>query len=401
MRLLFVSAQMAAHVDWGGYLATAITLARRGHAVTWASGAALGPLIAHAGLPFAQMAETGWRWPPPPPLDARTFADPAVYRAQRELRSLDQWLDTERVAAAAHELAALIEATRADAVITEMFMAAAGLAAEATGRPLAVAGWPAHRPTGGEAGRSTLLQEAQGRLAALLDAFGLEGTNFQRSGPPALLSPRLHLTYWGPSWFAGAKLLEQTQHAGGRAAPPLPPDCGLPPPDERPWVFITLGTNFTGDDAFFVNAAQAAARLGCVPVAALGARPEAERAALATRLPPGTVLREVVDFRAVLPYCAAAIHHGGAGTTHALALHAVPQVVVAHAADQERQALGVRRSGVGVALAAREASAERLESALAALLPDRSAFRERAQAVQAEFAALGGLARAAELIEAM
>lgn len=404
MRLLFLSAQVAAHLDWGGYLATAVALAQRGHTVTWASGAALAPHIARAGLRFAPLAETGWRWPPPPPLDPHAFPNPDEYQAQRALRALDQWLDPARVGAAAHAIAALIARTQADAVVSEMFVAAAGLAAEAAGQPLVVAGWPAHRPATEVAadaapGRANLVQVARARLDGLLGDFGLSGVNFQRAGAPALLSPRLHVTYWGPSWFAGADLLPQTQHAGGRAPVPLPPDPGLPPPDERPWVFVTLGTNFGGDEAFFANAAQAAARLGCVPVTALGALANGARARLAARLPRAAALRDVVDFRAVLPYCAAAIHHGGAGTAHALALHGVPQVVVPHAADQERQALGVRRSGVGVALAAREATEARLETALAALLPDRSVFRACAQAVQAEFAALGGIPRAAELIE--
>ena len=306
--------------------------------------------------------------------------------------------------AAARTIGALIERTHADAVVSEMFVAAAGLAAEAAGKPLVVAGWPAHRPATEVAadaapGRTNIVHAARARLDALLAEFGLSGVNFQRAGAPALLSPRLHVSYWGPSWFAGADLLPQTQHVGGHAPRPLPPDPGLPPPDDRPWLFITLGTNFSGDEAFFVSAATAAARLGCVPVTALGSATEETRARLAARLPDSAVLRDVVDFRAVLPYCAAAIHHGGAGTTHALVLRGVPQVVVPHAADQERQALGVRRSGVGIALAAREATAARLEAALAALLPDRSAYRARAQAVQAEFAALGGVPRAAQLIE--
>ena len=42
MRLLFCSAQLPGHLDWGGYLPTAVELAQRGHTVLWASGAAVG-----------------------------------------------------------------------------------------------------------------------------------------------------------------------------------------------------------------------------------------------------------------------------------------------------------------------------------------------------------------------
>ena len=70
MRLLFCSAQLPGHLDWGGYLATAVELAQRGHTVLWASGAAVGKRIVAAGLSFQVLEETGWRWPPPPPLPA-------------------------------------------------------------------------------------------------------------------------------------------------------------------------------------------------------------------------------------------------------------------------------------------------------------------------------------------
>ena len=62
MRFLFVSAQLPGHLDWGGYLATAVALKRRGHAVLWASGAAVNGLVMATGVEFHELAETGWRW---------------------------------------------------------------------------------------------------------------------------------------------------------------------------------------------------------------------------------------------------------------------------------------------------------------------------------------------------
>ena len=41
MRILCVSAQLPGHLDWGGYLATAAELARRGHDMLWTSGIAV------------------------------------------------------------------------------------------------------------------------------------------------------------------------------------------------------------------------------------------------------------------------------------------------------------------------------------------------------------------------
>ena len=123
-----------------------------------------------------------------------------------------------------------------------------------------------------------------------------------------------------------------------------------------------------------------------------------QRQALLARLPQNAQVYEQVDFAHLLPRLAAAIHHGGAGTTHALVTHAVPQIIVPHAADQAHQAQGIVRSGVGIYLPAKEVTIERLVQALAQLLPDLSKYRVNAQALRDEFASLGGIKRAATLL---
>ena len=167
-------------------------------------------------------------------------------------------------------------------------------------------------------------------------------------------------------------------------------------------MLITLGTSFNADPNFFIAATHAADQLGCVPLLALGAPPSAPWVQqLRGRLPRAAVLRERVDFAAVLPDVAAAIHHGGAGTTHALVTHAVPQIVVPHAADQVRQAQGVMRSRVGLHVPPKQATIAVLVDALARVLPDLSPLRAAAVDLQAEFHALGGVPTAADRIEAL
>jgi UDP:flavonoid glycosyltransferase YjiC (YdhE family) len=229
--------------------------------------------------------------------------------------------------------------------------------------------------------------------------------NWTKEGPPALCSPHMHITYWSPSWFAGMALGPQTVHVGGLAgegaAIPLP-KSGLPSPDDAPWILITLGTSFNVDPNFFMAAAHAADQLGCFPLIALGAPEDAEWVQrMLPRLPQSAMVRSHLDFGAFLPHVAAAIHHGGAGTTHALVVHGVPQLVVPHAADQMRQAQGVMRSGAGYFLPAKEVSVPRLVELLAQILPDRSPERGQAAALQKEFAALGGVPRAAEYLESL
>lgn len=411
MRILCVSAQLPGHLDWGGYLATAIELQRRGHEALWASGIAVAERIGRAGLPFHGLLETGWRWPPPPPLVPKDDTDPQSIQQQRQLRALDQWLEVERVAKAAGELKELINRFQPDLILSEMFIAAAGLVAEESDIPLVIMGWPAP-PAAQAIGADVMVSIARNRLDELLARYSLRGINWMSDGPPALSSPLLHLTYWSPGWFAGMAMGSQTVHVGGLRPQPrnegyskaamMLGEVVIPSPEDAPWVLITLGTSFNVDPNFFIAATHAAAELGCLPLLAVGAPLEREWVqAMKPRLPAGTVIRPHVDFDTLLPHVAAAIHHGGAGTTHALVLHAVPQIVVPHAADQMRQAQGVMRSRVGHYLPAKEVTIPRLVQALAQILPDLSPWRAQAVALQTEFDALGGVPAAARQIEGL
>lgn len=405
MRILCVSAQLPGHLDWGGYLATAAELRRRGHQVLWVSGHAVAQTVTQAGVDFQALPETGWRWPPPLPLKPAPDADPVAVQREKQVRALDQWLDTERVVAAVDELTVVVGRFRPDLILCEMFMVAAGIVAERYGSPLVVVGWPAPPPSV-TTGADEMVALARGRLATLLEQASVQGCHFTQAGPPSLAAEQGHITYWSPTWFDGARLGEKTVHFGGRRRnphPAYPPDASLTSPDEVPWVLITLGTSFNADPNFFIAAAHAADQMGCLPILALGTTPSDANwtHALRGRLPAGAVVRPWVDFAGTMPYIGASIHHGGAGTTHALVTHGVPQIVVPHAADQVRQAQGIMRSGVGFYLPPKEVTIARLVDALAQSLPDRADVRARATALQTEFDALGGVPAAADHIEAL
>ena len=400
MRILCASAQLPGHLDWGGYLQTAAELRRRGHELLWVTGREVAPFLDHMAMPAHFLAETGWRWPPPPPLQPPPDIDPEELRRLRALRALDQWLDEERVLTATTDLIAVGEQFRPDLIVSEVFLSAAGLAAEALDLPFAIAGWPAMQPKAA-GGNEAVVREARARLARVSSHFGLTGRNWTEVGPPAQESPALHITYWSPSWYRDVDLLPQTVHVGGAARV----STGSVPvtwPNELPWVFITLGTSFGRDANFFVASARAAVELGCVPILALAGQFTAEQeTALRSYLPAEAIVEQAIDLPTVLPNVAAAIHHGGAGVTHALVTHGVPQIIVPHAADQMHQAQGVMRGRAGIYVAAKEATVEALVNALAQVLPDLAAVRQGATALQAEFATLGGVVKAADLLEAL
>lgn len=407
MRVLFASAPLAGHLDWGGMLKTAVALSAHGHVVHWVSGAGVERTLAAAEIDFTRVDETGWRWPPPPPLPQTAGRSREEVTRLRQERSLDQWLDVERVTRATLSLLDVVHRVRPDVIVAEMFMAGAALAAEATRTPLAVAGWPAPaEPRADDAAAShPLTARSRARLQTLLNRFDLGGTNWTAAGPAAICSPQIHISYFSPTWYGrDARHGAQTRYVGGVAAgTPPAPAADLPDPDQAPWVLITLGTSFNRDPDFFAAAAQAALQLGARPILAVG--PGADLTEIFTRIPrpahPDLVIRERVLFDNVLPYTGAAIHHGGAGTTHAMILQAVPQLVVPHAGDQRRQAQGVARTGIGFHIAPHQATVANLTAGLAEILPDRSVQRTQARRLAAEFQALGGPPVAARTVEAL
>ena len=88
------------------------------------------------------------------------------------------------------------------------------------------------------------------------------------------------------------------------------------------------------------------------------------------------------------------------GTTHALVTRGIPQIVVPKAADQARQASGVARSGVGYHIPPKQLTVALAVKALQNILADDAPPRLNAASLQREFASLGGIPKAAQLLVA-
>lgn len=106
-----------------------------------------------------------------------------------------------------------------------------------------------------------------------------------------------------------------------------------------------------------------------------------------------------LDHDAVLPRCAAAVHHGGAGTTAAAVGAGLPSVVCSVFADQPFWGTRLERLGAGTHMPFSDLDEQRLTAALrTALAPAvRSRAAELGQQLRAEPPAA---ARAADLVEA-
>lgn len=400
----FTSAPLAGHLDWGGFLKTALCLKDQGHEVLWVSGSSIGNTVTQAGIDFQPVKQTGWLWPPPPVPDLSAIP-PQQAVMLRYQRALDTWLSESLVGDAAESLIQLAaDIGKPDMIVTDPFLSAAALAAEAIGCPLAVCGWVAQQDldeTKFFPVQKTLAAESQQRIERLLERFGLQGVNFAQGPTPSVLSPHLHISYFNEQWYQSesAILSPQNRFVGGRPHPSAAPTPQwlLDIPESIPLILITLGSVFTGDLGFFSWAAQAAAHLRHVPVVVIGNNPftPEEKTTLKQSLPPVTRLLNWVDYEQVLPRSRLIIHHGGMGTTHAAAVHGIPQLVVPHAADQRGQARRVAQVKVGLNLTAHDVRNGALLEGAKALLTDQR-VQANAHQFAADLAALGGPEKAAE-----
>lgn len=161
-----------------------------------------------------------------------------------------------------------------------------------------------------------------------------------------------------------------------------------PPP-----VYVGFGTMKLADRSVTATVVEALKRSGHRGILLRGSDEEE-----GADLPVGFFGIRSVPFRWLFPRVAAAIHHGGLGTSHA-ALHAgIPQVVVPFMGDQPFWASRLARVGVAAPmLPRRRLTAERLAQAMRTATTEAT-FRERAVEVALSAQRDPGVAAAAEFV---
>jgi UDP:flavonoid glycosyltransferase YjiC (YdhE family) len=238
-----------------------------------------------------------------------------------------------------------------------------------------------------------MLRRLDGPLKAALNEAGMPSPELRLFRGR---SPLLHLVACSPSIMAVPADLPPTTHVTGAWVDPRPP-APLPGPVEAflaagaPPILVSFGSMASDSAAFHAAAVTGAlgkARLRAVvqglPVTASDAI-----------LPVGAV-----DHRALLPRMFAALHHGGAGTTHAVVRAGRPSVVVPHVGDQPYWAMRLERLGVAPPpIASKDLSEELLAERLA--LATAAAMRERAARLGEAVASEAGTAAAVEAIAAL
>lgn len=241
-----------------------------------------------------------------------------------------------------------------------------------------------------------LVDRALARTGRPLDAI-LSRAGSEQRGLPLFRarSPRLHLVACSPSIITVPDDLPTSTRVTGRWEEDVPP-APLPEPlaaflDDGPApVTITFGS--------------------------MAPLPEPMLAAVVHRLldggrrvvsqtptgvsSPNLIEVGAADHRALFPRSAVALHHGGAGTSHAACAAGIPSVVVPQVGDQRYWADRLAHLGLAPAPVPVDAVPDRLADALLETAADPRR-RQAAQALAARIAGEHGLAEAVRLIESL
>lgn len=159
---------------------------------------------------------------------------------------------------------------------------------------------------------------------------------------------------------------------------------------DRPIVLVTTSSIRQADDV-----------LGRVALAALADLPVHVVVTFPAGIPPGLVVppnatvRQFVPHGLLLDRAVCAVTHGGMGATVRALDRGVPVCVVPFGRDQHEVAMRVEVAGCGTRLPARQLSPARLR----AKVLEAMAMTDGARRVAEGFAATGGVARGADLVE--
>jgi MGT family glycosyltransferase len=169
-------------------------------------------------------------------------------------------------------------------------------------------------------------------------------------------------------------------------------------PVDRPWVHATEGTA-QYQEPFLLRAAAKGLAGERLEVILTTGKPSRDPAILGlTPLPPNVHVERWVSHEDLLPRCAAVVTTGGAATVLASLKAGVPLVVVPTFWDKSDNAQRVVEAGVGLRLAPRHCTPDRVRAAVLRLL-EEPGFRENAQRMSRRFSEVRGPRLAAELLE--
>lgn len=379
-RILFTCRPLSGHFDPMVPLAEAARDA--GHTVGFASGTPItgrahdaGFVAFEAGPPDTFRADWAPRFP---------HFTSLVGNAQREFFFTEIFANLELIPRAA-DLESIMSQWRPHLVIHEMAELAAPLISTSLGIPYVDVGY-------GALIDRALLKAAGTAAAPHWQARGLK--------PPPLAGMFRHL-YIDPC----PPTLQNPEIADLNAVQQLRPTT-VEQADHRPsWmialphdqtVYLTLGTIWNTDLALFQLVIDALA--GHVNlIVTIGRQNDPE---LFGPQSTGVVIRSYIPQDEFLPWCDAAVVHGGSGTVLGALAHGVPLLVLPQGADQWNNAERVATAGAGLRLLRDEVSIDAVRHAVTLLL-DVPSYRRTARTIEGEIRVMPSAAEGMKRIETL
>ncbi|RKT88024.1 glycosyltransferase, MGT family [Saccharopolyspora antimicrobica] len=377
MRILFTCIGGPGHLN--PLLPISRAVADAGHTVLWAASDALGGLVENAGFSFHRLGSR----PAPGP---RKRAPLRVADAEQSDEEVRENFARRATRARLPLVGPLMRDWKPDLVVCDEFDFATMLTAERLDVPhvsvlVSATGLQIRPDVVGEP-----LQEIRAECGLPADPdLGMLGRHLRLSPfPPTFRAPG--------AW----------RHGTERALRPLLPGPAGPPPDwararpHSPVIYFTLGTEFgmeSGDlyervldglREMPVNLLMTVGRQ--IDPAEFGPQPEHVRIA------------QYVNQDEVLPHCDAVVSHGGSGSVMGALAHGLPSLLVPIGADQPMNAERGKELGVALVLDALTATPVDARAAVSELLAAPT-YRQAAERLRAELAALPGPDHAAALLE--
>ena len=163
---------------------------------------------------------------------------------------------------------------------------------------------------------------------------------------------------------------------------------------ESPVIYVSLGTLFNADAAFFRECFEAFRHMDARVIMSIGAT--VSEASLGPP-PQNFTVQPYVPQLEVLQRAAVFVSHGGMNSVSESLYYGVPLVVIPQMSEQELVGRRVEGLGAGLYLAKTKATAANLREAVERVLADER-FRRQAAVVRESFLAAGGVTRAADAI---
>lgn len=383
MRILFTTIAASGHLQ--PLIPIARAAADAGHEVAFACRPSFGPTIERAGFhAFPAGYETHGRSPNELFAGLRMLPESEV----------DVWIQRQvfigvYATAMVPDLLMLSHDWHPDLIVREAGEVGGCVAAEVLGIPHASVRSTAYPDR-------TVREQFGGALATLRDRHGL---------PPdpdlAMLTRYLHLACEPPGFTFPGGIPTPTTHLV-RPVNDEPGEEGLPGwvadlPD-RPTVYATLGTIVSGLPHGRAVFPAILAALRDEPVNLILTVGRGNDPAQFGEQPANVHIAQYIPQGLLLPYCDLAVHQGGFSTVTGVLNAGLPMVVIPMMNDQSNNAARCAALGVGAVLGPGERTPEAIRAAVRQVLAD-STYRQNAERVRDEMAALPGPEYAVELFE--